>query len=623
MSSDFIYDVIVVGAGHAGVEASLACSRLGFKTLVLTINVDKVALMPCNPSIGGSAKGQIVREIDALGGQMGVTIDKTLLQIRTLNKKKGPAIQAYRAQADKILYQAEMKKTLENENNLTLRQGVVADILVENDCVVGIKTINDQVYQCKAIIVTTGTFLNGVCHIGETQIKAGRIGEPPSTKLASSIKNLGIQSGRLKTGTPPRILDSSIDTKSLEMEVGDDPMPHFSFMTETGLTKEQIPCHITYTSDATKDLMMKNLHRSPLFSGQIEGIGPRYCPSIEDKFKKFPDKKNHLLYLEPESRFNHEIYLQGFSTSLPHDLQIALVRTIPGLENSKLLRPGYAVEYDYFNPIQLYPSLQSKIIRNLFFAGQINGTSGYEEAAGQGIVAGINAALTLDNKDPININRSNSYIGVLIHDLVTKGTKEPYRMFSSLVEHRTYIRHDNADVRLTKLSHEVGLASVERLNKLNRKEAHISRIHEFLTQIRIHETHPVLNSLQTSGFSGRRSLSDLLRRPEVNLHLLCMYMPECKQYLAEFEPETLKEAEVKIKYDGYIQKQEQLLTIRANFHGLKIPPNIDYGAITALSNEGREKLAEIKPIDMCQASLIAGVRQSDLALLLSHLKKTI
>lgn len=615
------FDVIVIGAGHAGVEASLACARMGLSTLVLTINVDKVALMPCNPSIGGSAKGHLVREIDALGGQMGMTIDKTLLQIRTLNKKKGPAIQAYRAQADKILYQAEMKRCLERQSNLTLRQGIVTDIITRDDEVIGLKTLTNQIYNCTAVIVTTGTFLNGVCHIGESQIKAGRIGEPPSYHLASSLNSLGIQKGRLKTGTPPRILDRSVDFHGLEIETGDDPMPQFSFMSDTNYC-EQVPCYITHTSSKTKDLMHRNMHRSPLFSGQIEGIGPRYCPSIEDKFKKFPDKKSHLLYLEPESRFNHEIYLQGFSTSLPHDLQIQLVHTIPGLENARILRPGYAVEYDFFNPIQLYPSLQSKIVKNLFFAGQINGTSGYEEAASQGIVAGINAALSLNGKAPIDINRSNSYTGVLIHDLVTKGTKEPYRMFSSLVEHRTYIRHDNADARLTNLSYKVGLASRNRLETLQKKSKDICKIQEYLKNFKIHDNHSSLVSIKTSGFSGRRSLAELLKRPEINCSVLSANFEQCHNFFNMFDSETLKEAEVQIKYDGYIQKQKQVLEKRASFHQLKIPDNFDYTGITALSNEGREKLQQVKPVDMSQASLIAGVRQSDLALLLHHIKKS-
>tara|TARA_Y100000589_G_scaffold84857_1_gene78796 strand:+ start:3287 stop:5161 length:1875 start_codon:yes stop_codon:yes gene_type:complete len=614
------YDIIVIGAGHAGVEASLASARMGFNTLVLTINIDKVALMPCNPSIGGSAKGHLVREIDALGGQMGLTIDKTLLQIRTLNKKKGPAIQAYRAQADKVLYQAEMKRCLEQQKNLVLQQGIVTEVLTHQDEIVGVKTLANQIYHCKAVIITTGTFLNGVCHIGETQIKAGRIGEPPSFHLASSLKTLGIKKGRLKTGTPPRILDRSVDICGLEVEIGDDPMPQFSFMSKA-IKCEQIPCYITKTTDKTKNLMQRNFHRSPLFSGQIEGIGPRYCPSIEDKFKKFPDKKSHLLYLEPESRFNHEIYLQGFSTSLPHELQIKLIKTIPGLENAQILRPGYAVEYDFFNPIQLYPSLQSKLIKNLFFAGQINGTSGYEEAASQGIVAGINAARSLQNKEPIDINRSNSYTGVLINDLVTKGTKEPYRMFSSLVEHRTYIRHDNADARLTELSHAAGLASTMRLRQLNSKQKDIHRIQSFLDNFRVHDNHPGISSIKTSGFSGRRSLSDLLKRPEINCFTLAQNFEQCSNLFKSYSTDIIKETEVQIKYDGYIQKQKQVLAKQASFHQLKIPDNFDYSGISALSNEGREKLQEVKPVDMSQASLIAGVRQSDLALLLHHIKK--
>ncbi|MBW7875922.1 MAG: tRNA uridine-5-carboxymethylaminomethyl(34) synthesis enzyme MnmG [Candidatus Cloacimonetes bacterium] len=613
------YDVIVIGAGHAGLEAALATSRMGLSTLCITLNLDNIALMPCNPSIGGTAKGHLVREIDALGGQMGLTIDKTLLQIRTLNSKKGPAVQALRAQADKILYQAMMKRTLEQEKNLSLLQAVVTDILVKNDRVYGIRTISSLEIHAQAVIVTTGTFLNGKCHIGHTQIAAGRIGEPPATHLSASITGYGIQKGRLKTGTPPRILDSSIDYKGLEIEAGEEPMPHFSYLTQKR-SLEQIPCHITHTTENTRKVIEDHLHLSPLYSGQIEGLGPRYCPSIEDKFVKFPDKPSHLLYLEPESRFNHEVYLQGFSSSLPHSVQIKMVHTLPGLEKAKMLRPGYAVEYDFFNPIQLFMSLESKIIENLYFAGQVNGTSGYEEAAAQGIIAGINAANKIHQKPPIGVSRENSYIGVLINDLVTKGTKEPYRMFTSLVEHRTFIRHDNADMRLTKIAYEAGLANETRLKNLKAKRDGLDQIQSYLKDTQIPGEN-IPHSVKTSPYSGKKSLYDLLRRPELNLETLQIMEPKLRNFLACFCEEIRKEAEIEVKYSGYIQKQKDILKEREGLTELRIPTDMNYDLIVALSKESRQKLKEVLPQDVAQASLIAGVRQSDLALLINHLKR--
>jgi len=614
--------VIVIGAGHAGIEAALASARMGHKTLLLTLNLDQVAFMACNPSVGGSAKGQLVREIDALGGQMGLTIDRTLLQIRTLNRKKGPAVRALRAQADKILYQFEMRSVLEQQKNLSLLQAEVSEVLVDHDKVTGVKTRSGCTHLADAVIVTTGTFLNGLCHIGEVMIPAGRMGEPPSHSLSESLAKLGFKRTRLKTGTPPRILASSINTSGLEPEVGEDPMPAFSFLTRDR-SIEQLPCYLTRTTKKTRELVKKNLSRSPLYSGQIKGIGPRYCPSIEDKFKKFPDKPSHLLYLEPESRHNSEVYLQGFSTSMPHDLQIQLVRTLPGLENAAILRPGYAVEYDFFDPTQLYPSLETKIIENLFFAGQINGTSGYEEAAAQGIVAGVNAAKKLQSQPPIAITRENSYTGVLIHDLVTRGTKEPYRMFSSMVEHRAYIRHDNADARLTPLGYEAGLASCERFEVFEKKRLDMKGLHGFLEGRKL--SFASLNSagIKTSEYSFELRVTDLLRRPEITLDSLSKADSGLNQYLSELELAVILEAEVELKYAGYIQKQKDRLRKQEALSSLEIPLKFDFEKIPALSNEGREKLGEISPQNVRQASLIPGLRQSDLALLISYLQKVL
>jgi tRNA uridine 5-carboxymethylaminomethyl modification enzyme len=614
------YSVIVIGAGHAGLEAGLASARMGFSTLVITLNLEQVAFMACNPSVGGSAKGQLVREVDALGGQMGLTIDRTLLQIRTLNRKKGPAVRALRAQADKIGYQLEMRSVLENQNNLQLLQAEVSQVLVDGGKVSGVQTHCGSVYLGNTVIVTTGTFLNGLCHVGTVIIPAGRMGEPPSHNLSESLAKLGFRRTRLKTGTPPRILASSINTSGLEPELGEEPMPAFSFLTKDR-SCEQLPCYMTRTTSKTRELVQENLYRSPLYSGQIKGVGPRYCPSIEDKFKKFPDKPSHLLYLEPESRHNSEVYLQGFSTSMPHDLQVQLVRSLPGLENAKVLRPGYAVEYDFFDPTQLYASLETKLVENLFFAGQINGTSGYEEAAAQGIVAGLNAVRKLQSKPPVSITRENSYTGVLIHDLVTRGTEEPYRMFSSMVEHRAYIRHDNADARLTAISYEVGLASIERFRTFETKQQDLRDLQGFLKTRKLDYTSMATAKIQTSEYSGLTPVTDLLRRPELTLNSLRKVDLDLDLYLQKLTTEVIHEAEVEIKYAGYIQKQRERVLKQEALSGLQIPMKFDFQKIPALSNEGREKLVSISPQDVRQASLIPGIRQSDLALLISYLQR--
>ncbi|PCJ16397.1 MAG: tRNA uridine-5-carboxymethylaminomethyl(34) synthesis enzyme MnmG [Candidatus Cloacimonadota bacterium] len=614
------YETIVIGAGHAGVEAALASARMGIKTLCLTISLDKVALMPCNPSIGGPAKGHIVREIDALGGQMGLTIDKTMLQIRTLNQKRGPAVQALRAQADKILYQLEMKRVLESEKNLFLRQGIVCEILEKNNKIYGVKILDGLTIQAKNVIITTGTFLNGKCHIGQAIFSAGRIGEPPATHLSDSLKSLGFRSGRLKTGTPPRVQASSIDFSKLEIQGGDEPTPKFSFITDKTNIK-QLNCWITHTTNKTRQVITKNMHLSPMYNGQVDATGARYCPSIEDKFSRFPDKPSHICYLEPESRWNQEIYIQGMSTSLPHEVQIEMIQSLPGLDQAIILRPGYAVEYDYFNPIDLYPSLESKKLENLYFAGQINGTSGYEEAAGQGLIAGINSALKLSNKEAIKINRENSYIGVLIHDLVTKGTKEPYRMFTSLVEHRTWIRHDNADHRLTKLSYDAGLASQSRLLLLNKKRENILKLHTFLEDFMINSSHEKFSLIDTKSFHGRKSLKSLLKRPEITLSSLSTLEDKIINSLKDFNNEEITETITEIKYEGYINKQRNIIKQREKMSSIPIPKDFDFNKIKALSNEGRSKLEYIRPINIQQASLISGIRQSDLALLARSIHK--
>ncbi|MCJ8345171.1 tRNA uridine-5-carboxymethylaminomethyl(34) synthesis enzyme MnmG [bacterium] len=615
-----IFETIVIGAGHSGVEAALASARLGVKTLCLTISLDKVALMPCNPSVGGPAKGHIVREIDALGGQMAIPIDKTTMQIRTLNQRRGPAVQALRAQADKILYQMEMKRVMENQENLTLRQGIVCEILEKNGKIIGVKTLDGLSIEAKTVIITTGTFLNGRCHIGQAIFSAGRIGEPPATHLSESLKSLGFISGRLKTGTPPRIQASSIDFSKLEVQPGDTPAPKFSYISEAPSIK-QVDCWITYTTEKTRQVITDNMHLSPMYCGQIEATGARYCPSIEDKFSRFPDKPSHICYLEPESRWNQEIYVQGMSTSLPHEVQIEMIQSLPGLDQAIILRPGYAVEYDYFNPIDLYPSLESKRIENLYFAGQINGTSGYEEAAGQGLIAGINSALKLANQEPIPINRENSYIGVLIHDLVTKGTKEPYRMFTSLVEHRTWIRHDNADHRLTKMSFDLGLASQKRWNILRKKRDQISNLHSFLEEFKVDASHPKISSLETKTFFGRKSLKDLLKRPEINLDSLASLDEKISNHIKDFERDEIVETITEIKYDGYINKQRNIIKQREKLSAIPIPIDFNYDIIKALSNEGRSKLEQIRPINIQQASLISGIRQSDLALIARSIHK--
>lgn len=613
------YDVIVIGAGHAGCEAGLAAARLGAKTLMLTINLDMVAFMPCNPSVGGPAKGIVVREIDALGGEMGKNIDKTYIQMRMLNTGKGPAVRALRAQADKYMYQHEMKKTLENEPNLTLIQGMVEELIVEDQVVKGVITKTGATYRAKTIVVTTGTYLRGEIILGELKYSSGPNNQQPSIRLSEHLQELGFDLVRFKTGTPPRVNSHSIDYSKTEIQPGDDVPRAFSYETTKFIT-EQLPCWLTYTNENTHQIIDANLHRSPMYSGMIKGTGPRYCPSIEDKVVRFNDKPRHQIFLEPEGKNTQEVYVQGLSTSLPEDVQQEILRTIPGLENVQMMRAGYAIEYDAIVPTQLWPTLETKKIKNLYTAGQINGTSGYEEAAGQGLMAGINAGLNALEKEEVILSRSDAYIGVLIDDLVTKGTNEPYRLLTSRAEYRLLLRHDNADLRLTDIGHNIGLISEERYVKFSEKKHLIEQEKQRLSEVMLKPNEQVQNVIKEQGGSELKDgirAGDLLKRPEMNYSHIEMLAPS----KVELTEDIKEQVEIQIKYEGYIEKSLQQVERLKKMENKKIPENIDYDAISSLATEAVQKLKKVRPLSIAQASRISGVNPADISILLVYLEQ--
>lgn len=615
------YDVIVVGAGHAGSEAALANARMGNKTLLLTINLDMVAFMPCNPSVGGPAKGVVVREIDALGGEMAKNIDKTYIQMRMLNTGKGPAVRALRAQADKKNYASTMKQTIEKEPNLTLRQGLVEKLIVEDDVCRGVVTNTGARYSAKAVVITAGTALRGEIIIGELKYSSGPNNSQPSVGLANNLKELGLEIARFKTGTPPRVKSSTIDYSVTEIQPGDETPNHFSYSTPDAAYKtEQEPCWLTYTNPGTHEIIQKNLHRAPMFTGIVEGVGARYCPSIEDKIVRFADKERHQLFLEPEGLDTEEVYVQGLSTSLPEDVQVDVLRSIAGLEQVEMMRTGYAIEYDVVVPHQLRPTLETKVIENLYTAGQTNGTSGYEEAAGQGLIAGINAGLKIQGKDPLILKRSDGYIGVMIDDLVTKGTQEPYRLLTSRAEYRLLLRHDNADLRLTEMGHAIGLVKDDQYQIFLAKKQAIETEIKRLKSLRLKPTKEMQAFLAAKGAPALKDgvlAADFLRRPEVGYHDLLQFIPEVPELTAK----EIEQVEVQLKYEGYIKKAMEKVEKLKRMEAKRIPANIDYDAINGLATEARQKLKKIQPETIAQASRISGVNPADISILMIYVEQ--
>ncbi len=614
------YDVIVVGGGHAGIEACLAAARMGRKTLMLTLNLDHIGQMSCNPAIGGIGKGHLVKEIDALGGEMGHAIDETGIQFRTLNTKKGPAVRASRAQADKALYRQRMKRVLENCQNLTLRQGSVERLIIEGGKIEGVETQIGEQFYGRRVILTTGTFLRGLIHIGDRNFAAGRAGDFAVQGLSEDLAKLGFKVGRLKTGTCPRLDSRSIDYSRLQVQHGDESPVPFSFANE-GITQRQVPCHITYTNARTHEIIRSAVHRSPMYSGTIKSRGPRYCPSIEDKIVRFADKVRHQIFLEPEGLTTVEVYPNGLSTSLPLDVQIEMVRSIDGLERAEIMRPGYAIEYDYVEPTQLYPSLETKQVRHLYHAGQINGTTGYEEAAAQGLMAGINAVLSLRGEQPLVLSRDQAYLGVLIDDLVTRGTDgEPYRMFTSRAEYRLLLREDNADLRLTEIGHSIGLATAEAYQSVAAKKAKTSILMGLLEQKQINPTVEInkrLESIGSASIRNQTSLAQLLRRPEISVSDIAIFSEE----LDRFDSDVTLQAEVEIKYAGYIDRQMEMVERFKKIENVRLPEDLNYSDIRGLSREVCEKLSKIKPKSLGQASRISGITPAAISLLSIYLRK--
>ncbi|MCU9533830.1 tRNA uridine-5-carboxymethylaminomethyl(34) synthesis enzyme MnmG [Streptococcus sp. CSL10205-OR2] len=615
------YDIIVIGAGHAGVEAALATSRMGCKTLLATISIDMLAFMPCNPSIGGSAKGIVVREIDALGGEMAKNIDKSYIQMKMLNTGKGPAVRALRAQADKALYSKNMRQTVEKQENLVLRQTVIDEILVKEGKVVGVKTATKQAYAAKAVIVTTGTALRGEIIIGDLKYSSGPNNSLASVKLADNLRELGLEIDRFKTGTPPRVKADSINYDKTEIQPGDDKPNHFSFLSrDEDYLKDQIPCWLTYTNEESHEIINSNLHRAPLFSGMVKGVGPRYCPSIEDKIVRFSDKDRHQLFLEPEGRDTEEVYVQGLSTSLPEDVQKELLHSIAGLENAELIRTGYAIEYDIVLPHQLRATLETKKISGLFTAGQTNGTSGYEEAAGQGIIAGINAALKVQNKPEFILKRSDGYIGVMIDDLVTKGTVEPYRLLTSRAEYRLILRHDNADMRLTELGRSIGLVDDERYEEFSNKKNNIDKELTRLDSIKLKPVSKTNEKIVALGFkplTDALTAKELMRRPEVNYDVITQFIGSGD---VDLDDKQIEFIETEIKYEGYIKKALDQVDKMKRMEEKRIPKNMDWDALDSIATEARQKFKKINPETLGQASRISGVNPSDISILMVYLE---
>ncbi|HFH8478336.1 TPA: tRNA uridine-5-carboxymethylaminomethyl(34) synthesis enzyme MnmG [Streptococcus agalactiae] len=615
------YDIIVVGAGHAGVEASLAASRMGCKTLLATINLEMLAFMPCNPSIGGSAKGIVVREIDALGGEMGKNIDKTYIQMKMLNTGKGPAVRALRAQADKALYAQTMKQTVEKQENLTLRQAMIDEILVEDGKVVGVRTATNQKFSAKSVVITTGTALRGEIILGDLKYSSGPNNSLASVTLADNLRDLGLEIGRFKTGTPPRVKASSINYEKTEIQPGDEQPNHFSFMSrDEDYITDQVPCWLTYTNTLSHDIINQNLHRAPMFSGIVKGVGPRYCPSIEDKIVRFADKERHQLFLEPEGRYTEEVYVQGLSTSLPEDVQVDLLRSIKGLENAEMMRTGYAIEYDIVLPHQLRATLETKVIAGLFTAGQTNGTSGYEEAAGQGLVAGINAALKVQGKPELILKRSDAYIGVMIDDLVTKGTLEPYRLLTSRAEYRLILRHDNADMRLTEIGYEIGLVDEERYAIFKKRQMQFENELERLDSIKLKPVSETNKRIQELGFkplTDALTAKEFMRRPQITYAVATDFVG-CADEPSDSKVIELLETE--IKYEGYIKKALDQVAKMKRMEEKRIPPHIDWDDIDSIATEARQKFKKINPETLGQASRISGVNPADISILMVYLE---